>query len=259
MNGIDRELLTNTSPSTTEIQLEFVGVIIVMDACSTEACWIVKVIVILFQSKISNNHLHADYMKYLKWFPLISISSISFFHLKTSLQPGKLEYFLEEHPWLVLTSYAIGLFFFLAVAASFLVFKFRKSTADKIPLLLRRPNNWAMVILLVTVFLMYFHVPAKLSFAFSSAGFQEAITMPASQPGKTIGLYKVEAIERTLSGEVFFPTKNFWASSVTSWHGFVYRPDRQDSNKNAPFRARFGAHTYTHLFGDWYIFHGTTC
>jgi hypothetical protein len=198
-------------------------------------------------------------MNYLKWFPLVLMSSISFFYLITSLQPGKLEYFLEEQTLLVLISYLLGFFFFLAVVVTFVVFKFRKKTSDKVPTILRQPNNWAMVILLVTVFLMYFHVPAKLAFAFSYSGFQEAIVIPTNQQGKTIGLYKVESIQRTPSGEVFFPTYNFWAGSVTSWHGFVYKPDLQRSNKSASSGARFGAHTYTHLFGDWHIFHGTTC
>jgi hypothetical protein len=198
-------------------------------------------------------------MKYLKWLPLILISSISFLHLITSLQPGKLEYFLEEQTSLMLASYSIGLLFFLAVAATFLVFRFRKRTSDKVPMLLRRPNNWAMVILVVTVFLMYFHIPAKLAFAFSYSGFQEAIAMPANQQGKTIGLYKIEAVEQTPSGEIFFSTYNFWASTVTSWHGFVYKPNFQSLNKSAACGARFGAHTYTNLFGDWHIFHGTTC
>jgi hypothetical protein len=198
-------------------------------------------------------------MKYFKWLPLVLISSISCFHLITSIQPGKLEYFLEEQPGLMLASYLIGLLFFLAVAASFLVFKFRKQASHQVPALLRRPYNWAMVILLATVFLLYFQVPAKLAFAFSYPGFQEALARPASQRDQTIGLYKVEAVQKTPSGEVFFPTANFWASSVTSWHGFVYKPNRQRSNDTASCGARFGAHTYTHLFGDWYIFHGTTC
>jgi hypothetical protein len=199
-------------------------------------------------------------MKYLKWLPLSLISSISFFDLIMSMQPGKLEYFLEEQTLLVLASHWICLLFFLAVAATFLVFTFRKRTSTRIPMLLRRPNNWAMVILLTTVFLMYFHVPAKLAFAFSYSGFQEAIVMPDSHREKTIGLYKVEVVQKNPSGEVFFPTYNFWASAVTSWHGFVYRPMSQYSNKSASCGAnRFGAHTYTHMFGDWYIFHGTTC
>jgi hypothetical protein len=199
-------------------------------------------------------------MKYLKWLPLVLISNISFFDLITSLQPGKLEYFLEEQTLLVLASHWICLLFFLAVATTFLIFKFRKKTSDKVPMLLRRPNNWSMVILLVTIFLMYFHVPAKLAFAFSYSGFQEAIAMPASQRERTIGLYKVEAVQKNPSGEVFFPTYNFWASTVTSWHGFVYKPNPQRSTKSASCGAnRYGAHTYTHMFGDWYIFHGTTC
>ncbi len=199
-------------------------------------------------------------MKYLNWLPLVLISNISLFDLIASLQPGKLEYFLEEQTLLVLASHSICLLFFLTVAATFLVFKFRKKTSDKVPMLLRRPNNWAIIILLVTVFLMYFHVPAKLAFAFSYSGFQEAIAMPASQQGKSIGLYKVEAVQKNPSGEVFFPTYNFWASTVTSWHGFVYKPNPQLSSKSAACSAnRFGAHTYTHMFEDWYIFHGTTC
>jgi hypothetical protein len=198
-------------------------------------------------------------MKYLKWLPLVLISGISCFNLIASVQPGKLEYFFEEQRELVLTSYLIGLVFFLAVVASFLAFKFRKRTANPVPALLRRPYNWTMGILLVTVLLMSFHVPAKLAFAFSYSGFQEAIATPANQQGRTIGLYNVEAVSQTPSGEIFFPTYNFWASSVTSWHGFVYRPDRRRSVTNARCGARFGAHTYTHLFGDWYIFHGTTC
>jgi hypothetical protein len=199
-------------------------------------------------------------MKYLKWLPLILISSISFFHLITSLQPGRLEYFFEEQTLLVVGSYLFSLLFLLAVAATFFVFKFRKRTSDKVLILLRQPNNWAMVILLATVFLMYFHVPVKLAFAFSYSGFQEAIAMPTSQGEKTIGLYKVEAIQKNPSGEIFFPTYDFWASAVTSWHGFVYKPNHQHLNKSASCGAnRFGAHTYTHMFGDWYIFHGTTC
>jgi hypothetical protein len=199
-------------------------------------------------------------MKYLKWIPLVLISSISFFHLIVSPQPGKLEYFLEEQTSLVLASYLIGLLFFLAVAADFLVFKFRKKKSDKVPMLMRRPNNWVMVILLVTVFMMYFHVPAKIAFAFSYSSFQEAIAMPTNQQEKTIGLYKVEAVQKNPSGEVFFPTYHFWANTVTSWHGFVYKPNPQHSNKSAPCGAnRFGAHTYTHMFGNWHIFHGTTC
>jgi hypothetical protein len=199
-------------------------------------------------------------MKYLKWLPLILISSISFFHLITSSQPGKLEYFLVEQTSLVLGSYSIGLLFFLAVAATFLLFKFRKRTFNKVPILLRRPNNWAMVILLATMFLMYFHVPAKLAFAFSYSGFQEAIAMPASQGEKTIGLYKVVVVQKNPSGEVFFPTFTFWADSFTSWHGFVYKPNPQPSNQSASCGAnRFGANRYTHMFGDWHIFHGGTC
>jgi hypothetical protein len=199
-------------------------------------------------------------MKYLKWLPLVLISSISLFDLSMSLQPGKLEYFLEEQTSLILASHLISLLFFLAVATTFLVFKFRKRTFNKDPMLLRRPNNWAIVILLVTTFLMYFHVPAKLAFAFSYSGFQEAIAMPASQREKTIGLYKVEAVRKDPSGEVFFPTYNFWASTVTSWHGFVYKSNLQRSNKSTSCGANsYGAHTYTHMFGDWYIFHGTTC
>jgi hypothetical protein len=198
-------------------------------------------------------------MKYFKWLSLVVISSISCFNLIASVQPGKLEYFFEEQRELVLASYLIGLLFFLAVAATFLAFKFRKRTANQVPALLRRPHSWAMGILLVTVLLMSFHVPAKLAFASSYPGFQEAIATPANQQGRTIGLYNVEAVEQTPSGEIFFPTYNFWASAVTSWHGFVYQPDRQRSTANARCGARFGAHTYTHLFGDWYIFHGTTC
>jgi hypothetical protein len=202
-------------------------------------------------------------MKYLKWLPLVLISSISFFDLIMSLQPGKLEYFLEEQTLLVLASHLIILLFFLAMAATFLGLKLRKRTSNKDPILLRRPNNWAIVIILVTTFLMYFHVPAKLAFAFSYSGFQEAIAMPASPGEKTIGLYKVEAVQKNPLGEVFFPTYNFWASAVTSWHGFVYKPNLQGSNKSASCGIsdtnRYGAHTYTHMFGDWYIFHGTTC
>jgi hypothetical protein len=212
-----------------------------------------------FRSNVSSNHLYLQRMKYLKWLPLVLISSISCFHLITSLYPGKLEHFLEEQIWLVLASYLIGLLFLLAVVASFLVCKFRKKPSHQVPALLKRPHNWAMGILLVTVLLMSFHVPARLAFAFSYPGFQEAIATPANQQGRTIGLYNVEAVKQTPSGEIFFPTYNFWASAVTSWHGFVYKPDRQSSNANAPRGARFGAHTYTHLFGDWYIFHGTTC
>jgi hypothetical protein len=198
-------------------------------------------------------------MKYLKWLPLVLISSISFFYLIMSSQPGKLEYFFEEQTSLALASYLICLFLLLAATVTFLVFKFRKRTSTKVPILLRRPNNWAMIILLATVFLMYFHVPAKLAFAFSYSGFQEAIAIPTNQQSKTIGLYKVESVQRTPSGEVFFPTYNFWASSVTSWHGFVYKPNLQPSNKSASCGNRFGAHTYAHMFGDWYTFHGTTC
>jgi hypothetical protein len=204
------------------------------------------------------NHLHLQDMKYLKFLPLVLISSISFFHLIVSSQPGKLEYFLEEQTPLVLASYLIGLFFFIAVTATFLIFKFRKRTSVKVPMLLRRPNNWAMVILLVTIFLTYFHVPAKLAFAFSYSSFQQAISMPASQREKTIGLYKVEAIEKNPSGEVFFQTYNFWANAVTSRHGFVYKPNLKPS-KRGTCGNRFGAHTYAHMFGDWYTFHGTTC
>jgi hypothetical protein len=201
-------------------------------------------------------------MKYLKWLPLVLISSISFVHLIISSQPGKLEeyFFGEDTSLVVLPIYLIGLLFFLAVVATFLVSKFRKRTSHKVPMLLRRPNIWAMVILLVTIFLMYFHVPAKLAFALSYSGFQEALVMPSSHQEKTIGLYKVEAVQKNPSGEVFFPTYNFWANAVTSWHGFVYKPNPHPSNKIASCGAnRFGAHTYTHMFRDWYIFHGTTC
>jgi hypothetical protein len=199
-------------------------------------------------------------MKYLKWLPFSLISSISFFDLIMSPQPGKLEYFLEEQTLLVLASHLISLLFFLSMATTFLVFKFRKRTFSKAPMLLRRPNNWAMVIFLVTTFLMYFHVPAKLAFAFSYSDFQEAISMPASQQDKKIGFYKVEAIHKNSSGEIFFPTYNFWASSVTSWHGFVYKPNPRRSNKRTSCgENRYGAHTYAHMFGDWYTFHGTTC
>jgi hypothetical protein len=199
-------------------------------------------------------------MQYLKWIPLVVISSISFFHLIISLQPGKLEYFLEEQPLLVLVSYSIGLLFFLAVTATFLVFKLRKRASAKVPKLLQRPNNWTMVILLATVFLLYFHIPAKIAFALSYSGFQEAITMPTNQGEKTIGLYRVQAVQKNPSGEVFFPTYDFWASSTTSWHGFVYKPIPQRlSTSSSCDTKRFGAHTYTRMFGDWYIFHGTTC
>lgn len=199
-------------------------------------------------------------MNYFKWFPLVLISSISCFYLITSTQPGKIEYFLEEQPLLVLISYSISFLFFLAVAVNFIAFKFRNKTSTKVPTLLRRPNNWAIVILLMTIFLMYFHIPAKLAFSFSFSGFQEEIVTPTNQESKTIGLYKVEPIQRNPSGEVFFPTNNFWGGAVTSWYGFVYKPElKQHSNRSARCGARFGAHTYTHLFGDWYIFHGTTC
>jgi hypothetical protein len=199
-------------------------------------------------------------MKYLKWLPLVLISSTSCFDLIMSLQPGKLEYFLEEQTLLVLASHLISLLFFLAVAATFLRFKFRKKTSNKDPMLLRQPNNWAMVILLVTTLLMYFHVPVKLAFAFSYSGFQDAISIPSSQREKTIGLYKIETVQRNPSGEVFFPTYNFWAGTVTSWHGFVYKPNFQLLNKSSlRGENRYGAHTYTHMFRDWYLFHGTTC
>lgn len=199
-------------------------------------------------------------MNYFKWFPLVLISSISFFYLIASTQPGKIEYFFAEHILLVLMSYSISFLFFLAVAVTFLAFKFKSRTSAKVPTLLRRPNKWAIVILLMTIFLMYFHIPAKLAFAFSFPGFQEAIVIPTNQKSKTIGLYKVESIQRNPSGEVFFPTCNFWSGAVTSWYGFVYKPDlKQHSNSSARCGARFGAHTYTHLFEDWYIFNGTTC
>jgi uncharacterized Tic20 family protein len=198
-------------------------------------------------------------MKYLKWLPLVLISSICFVHLVLSPQPGKLEYLLEEQTSLVLASYLFCLLFLIVVAGTFLVFKLRKRTSDKVPALLKRPNNWTMVILLTTIFLMYFHVPARIAFAVSYPGFQQAISMPSNQQEKIIGLYKVEAVQHNPSGEVFFPTYNFWASSVTSWHGFVYNPQTQNSNKINGCGARYGAHTYTHLFGNWHIFHGTTC
>jgi hypothetical protein len=198
-------------------------------------------------------------MNYFKWSPLILISSISSFNLIMSLQPGRFEHFFNDHTLLVFTSYLIGFLFFLAVVVTFVVSKFRSRTSDKVPMLLRRPNNWAIVIWLMYLFMMDFYIPARLAFAFSYSGFQEAIVMPTNQQGKTIGLFKVGLVEGTPSGEVFFQTYTFWTGGNTSWHGFVYKPRPKLSNNSGPCSARFGAYTYKHLFGDWHIFHGSTC
>lgn len=198
-------------------------------------------------------------MNYFKWFPLVLMSSISSFYLILSLQPGRFEHFVNDHILLFLISCLIGFLFFLAVVATFVVFKFRRRASGKVPILLRRPNSWAIVIWLMTVFMMDFDIPERLAFAFSYTGFQEAIVMPTNQQGKTIGLFKVGLVERTPSGEVFFQTYTYWTGGNTSWHGFVYQPDFKLSNNSAPCGARFGAHTYIRLFGNWHIFHGSTC
>jgi hypothetical protein len=83
--------------------------------------------------------------------------------------------------------------------------------------------------------------------------------MPMSQQGKMIGSYNIEAVKQTPSGGVYFQTYNFWASAVTSRYGFAYKPTLQKQRDSAKPSPPFGAHTYVHLFGDWYMFHGTTC
>jgi hypothetical protein len=185
-------------------------------------------------------------MKYLKLASLVSISIFCLILLVVDIQPGQLGGLLTQNYGFVLL--------LLTATVTFVLCEISQRFLVTVPNTIRKPNFWSLVILLVTVFLINFNVPAKAGFALSYPEFQKAVTMFSGQTGKNIGLYKIQAVSSNLknSGGVHFLTFSYW-DTVTANYGFAYKPDLQ-SQKNP-----FGAYEYEQIFGDWYIFHGVTC
>jgi hypothetical protein len=190
-------------------------------------------------------------MKHFKLVPLFSISVFCLILLVAALQPGRLGNLLTENDSFILFCGSL----LLTAAVTFILSKFSQRFFESAPTTIRKPNLWSLLILLVTVFFINLQVPAKAGFALSYPQFQQAINTFSSQKGKNIGLYKIEAVSSNLkrSEGVHFLTFTYWASSVTANYGFAYKPDRQNQ------KSLFGAYEYEQVFGDWYIFHGTTC
>jgi hypothetical protein len=157
---------------------------------------------------------------------------------------------------------AIATIVWLTIAIiAFLLVKFDKKSRHAYRFTIARPNLIALLILLVTVLLLHFNVPAKAGFMLSYSGFQEAVAALPDRESKDIGLYKIEAMSSvTQQKEGIYFLVHTYFDTVTANYGFVYQPNlKQDNADRSDRKAPFGAYEYKHIVNDWYIFHGATC
>ncbi|WZO98316.1 hypothetical protein EP7_005376 [Isosphaeraceae bacterium EP7] len=113
-----------------------------------------------------------------------------------------------------------------------------------------RTRSWALsagATLLLTLAALCVSLPVRLGFAASRSAFEAGLAGP-HDPGRPLGLYRVDRRDADPRGGVYFRTGTSEDGPfITSW-GIAHRPNP----KGSPYGM--GRYDRVHLTGDWYAF-----